>query len=497
MYTNRITAAVLAGLCCLAIDPMPMPLHAVEIHAEEAAVWDGSIDTSWYDADAAELHISTPSQLAGMVELLADKIIMTGQTIILDADLVLNDTSDYENWSKTPPANLWEEIGSPVRSGFDGTFNGGGHTISGLYGGGLFGHLSENAKILDLHLTNAYLDIKSSTYSGGICMVNRGGSISGCSFDSATNANYSTDSTHYCGGICGFMENGSIENCKVSGELTSVNAYAAERSAPLFLGGICGRMENSTIRKCSSSMAITATSKFNLYIGGICGYSLGEEAHIIECANSGNIKGIAAKGASETAISLGGICAVAHTMTYLTNCYNLGEIGTKQYAGYYGGITGCIADAVLTSVYNAGTVSGKTHAGGILGYYFVNPPVTDGCYYLDTAAERGVGDTKREDLGTSESIETMQSKEFAQLLGDAYVDCEENYPQLAWETGNTVLLGDVNGDGTRSVSDAILLQKVLHALETLPPSGASLADLTQDGNVNGFDLAYLKRILLA
>lgn len=58
------------------------------------------------------------------------------------------------------------------------------------------------------------------------------------------------------------------------------------------------------------------------------------------------------------------------------------------------------------------------------------------------------------------------------------------------------VLGDVNGDGSVTVTDAVLLQKFLLSQETFTKLQSLCADVTQDGVVNAFDLALLKKHLL-
>ena len=54
-----------------------------------------------------------------------------------------------------------------------------------------------------------------------------------------------------------------------------------------------------------------------------------------------------------------------------------------------------------------------------------------------------------------------------------------------------VLLGDVNGDGTLSLADLVLMQKYLLHQEALKNWAAG--DLNGDGGINGLDLAVLKQ----
>ncbi len=59
------------------------------------------------------------------------------------------------------------------------------------------------------------------------------------------------------------------------------------------------------------------------------------------------------------------------------------------------------------------------------------------------------------------------------------------------------LQGDVDLNGTVQVADIVLLQKYLLHRETLTQQQFDNADMTGEGTVNGFDLAILKRTLLA
>ena len=54
--------------------------------------------------------------------------------------------------------------------------------------------------------------------------------------------------------------------------------------------------------------------------------------------------------------------------------------------------------------------------------------------------------------------------------------------------------GDVNGDGAFTLLDAVMMQKYLLGTGTLTKSANG--DLCEDGRINGFDLAWLKRMLI-
>ena len=92
-------------------------------------------DTSWYSATATTFEISTPEQLMGL-SVLAQEFDFANQTIKLTADIDLNPAWDATTLVSSagkvtladPANNVWTSI--PV---FKGTFDGQGHSISGLY----------------------------------------------------------------------------------------------------------------------------------------------------------------------------------------------------------------------------------------------------------------------------------------------------------------------------------------------------------------------------
>ena len=58
---------------------------------------------------------------------------------------------------------------------------------------------------------------------------------------------------------------------------------------------------------------------------------------------------------------------------------------------------------------------------------------------------------------------------------------------------SAAVAGDVNGDGSVNISDAVLLQKYLTKQGTLPKNAS--ADINGDGKVNVFDLVSVKNTL--
>ena len=155
-------------------------------------------------------------------------MVNSGQTSIngrLTADIELNNTTGWENWGNTPPANSW----TPIGDYFTGTFDGQGHTISGLYVNnsdypshyaGLFGSLDGGGTVENVGVTKSYIQGSDHAgYTGGIVgLLMNGGTIRNC---------YCTGIVR-CqgygggGGIAGMSSgNSTIENCYFAGRISS------------------------------------------------------------------------------------------------------------------------------------------------------------------------------------------------------------------------------------------------------------------------------------
>ena len=146
----------------------------------------------------------------------------------------------------------WTPIGTDYDNSYKGTFDGGGHTITGLtfttndeYAG-LFGYLG--------NFGNAAGTVKNVVMEGVQITSNQiyGGSI---------------------GGVVGYGW-GTIENCSVSGSI----------SGTVSVGGVVGAQRDRSITGCSSS----ATVKGTLNVGGVAGQtSFG--ATLTACYATGNV----------------------------------------------------------------------------------------------------------------------------------------------------------------------------------------------------------------
>jgi TonB family protein len=138
--------------------------------AAAAGFWSGETDLSWYDDEKGEFTINTAEELAGIAELVNEGVEnFEGKTIRLGRDIMINDTANWLNWAKNPPAHSWIGIGTD-KERFVGTFDGGGHTISGVYiknpkdDQGLFGVTGHGGTVKRLNVIASYVEGKD--YAG-------------------------------------------------------------------------------------------------------------------------------------------------------------------------------------------------------------------------------------------------------------------------------------------------------------------------------------------
>lgn len=188
----------------------------------QAPSWgvEGNYDTSWYSGTADVYELTTPAQLAGLAQLVADGIDFQYCTIKLGADMDLS-------------ALQWVPIGT-INTLFSGVFDGAGHTIDGLnvpqhsYAG-LFG-VVQNADIRNLTLSST-CEIHGFV-AGSIAGQMTYSSILNCRSDATVYGNTG-------GGLVGGVYNSSLAASIFNGQVflqTSesewVGTYAASAGSP-------------------------------------------------------------------------------------------------------------------------------------------------------------------------------------------------------------------------------------------------------------------------
>ena len=251
-------------------------------------------------------QISTADQL----KLFRDKVNSSKTSDETKICVVLTADIDLKNEAWTPIG-----IGTDTRKEdlpYSGTFDGNGHTISGLnvnYGdknGGLFCHV-KSATIKNLTVAG------SVTYSSGDGIVY--GGIVGCAnsstIENCTNR-CTVTGTWYAGGIVGWSVDSDIIGCANFGNISS----------PFRSGGICGRITgqvdaygiDATIRDCYNVGMVSGK-----YAGGITGQSDSGNIDILiaNCYNVGSLHGSNDRG------EIIGDPLSASSLTTIDNCYYL------------------------------------------------------------------------------------------------------------------------------------------------------------------------------
>ena len=241
----------------------------------------------------------------------------------------------------------WTPIGTSSSS-YTGTFDGGGHTITGLTinqsatsNVGLFASIAEGGTVKNLTLKD--VNITADSNAGAIAGENRG----------------------------------TIENCSVSGSVTSSSNNS-------YVGGITGWNYRGTITDCHSS----ATVEGKAYVGGIAGQS---DATITACYSTGSVT---ATKNNTTGYSFAGGVVGYNNGAVLIACY-----ATDSVSGggdFVGGVVGSNENGTLTACYHAtGKVSGASGStGGVVGRNLQNigfTTIVTACYWGDNGQEQGIG----------------------------------------------------------------------------------------------------------
>ena len=203
----------------------------------------------------------------------------------------------------------WTPIGTDYDNSYKGTFDGGGHTITGLtfttndeYAG-LFGWLNRAGTVKNVVMEGVQIT-SNQIYGGSI------------------------------GGVAGYSW-GTIENCSVSGSV----------SGTVYVGGVVGAQIDGSITGCSSS----ATVKGTVDVGGVAGQT-NSSATLTACYATGNV---IIEMAPKKNIAGGGLVGM-NAGSSLLACYATGNVtSTGSSTGYMhiGGFLGNNYANVMTACY--------------------------------------------------------------------------------------------------------------------------------------------------
>lgn len=249
----------------------------------------------------------------------------------------------------------WTPIGTDYDNSYKGTFDGGGHTITGLtfttndeYAG-LFGYLNRAGTVKNVVMEGVQIT-SNQIYGGSIGgVVGSGwGTIENCSVSG------SVSGTVYVGGVVGVQIGGSITGCSSS----------ATVKGTVDVGGVAGQTNSSaTLTACyaTGNVIIEMAPKKNIAGGSLVGMNAGSS--LLACYATGNVT---STGSSTGYMHIGGFLGnnYANVMTacYWKNNHEQG-IGYKK-AGTVTEVTkvdGSVVtwqkavDAMNTALQNAGS----------------------------------------------------------------------------------------------------------------------------------------------
>ena len=257
----------------------------------------------------------------------------------------------------------WTPIGIDYNHQYTGTFNGGGHTITGLTVTG------------------------SDQYAGLFGYIGSGGTVKNVVLEGVQIT--SDNSSGYAGGVAGDSW-GTIENCSVSGSV----------SGTTFAGGVVGSQWGGSITGCNSS----ATVKGVIFAGGIAGET-NSGASLTGCYATDDVT-VENDGTNNS--HAGGVVGYNGGGT-LTACYATGSVtGSGSGTIYVGGVTGSNNLGTLTACYHAkGTVSGPDGTtGGVAGRNFKDSMFGGGiitaCYWGGNGQTQGIGEDQVGTGGTTQ-----------------------------------------------------------------------------------------------
>lgn len=268
--TRKILACALAALMVLSSFAAMITVGAQTPETpSETTAYNGTPDKD-FETDGNVIYITSAEELMGFAQTTSSTN-YSGKIIKLTTDVVINE-GNASDWKTKEPKYSWScSPNGNDSQRFKGTFDGQGHTISGLYSktstqSGLFGTVNTGATVQNVNVVNSYFEY---TYSGSVhCRI---GGIIGY-IDAGNSGNVGTTTVANCyvdaiiytsatslydvgntgmGGIIGYVGNNTdhqkdtlnIVNCTFVGSIKGFR----------FVGGIIGRISTygtANIKNC-------------------------------------------------------------------------------------------------------------------------------------------------------------------------------------------------------------------------------------------------------
>ncbi|MCD8008282.1 MAG: hypothetical protein LUF68_05025, partial [Clostridiales bacterium] len=339
----------------------------------------------------------------------------------------------------------WKVIGNSSAYAFTGTFEGNGHTISGLYMddgsiAGLFGYLGSNATVQNLNISG---DVTGSSGAAGLLASQMTTKSSSIQISNVTVSgtvmvrdisSYGTSGSFSgnAGGLIGAAKTSSVTLTECKNEAT----VSTDGSGTTALGGLIGSVllggnYTVTVERCCNLGEITS----HAYAGGLIGstYVISSKNGVLTVSDSYNL-------GSVTGSFAGGIIGYRGSATYsgtqtMSNCYNAGAISDES--GYSCVLGAEKSGTELTTYSNCYYLSGSNNGGTVV--------ERDGITKVDVLSASSLGENFTDSTETIGTV-TFCTDDYATVkVGDATVESASanGYPYLSWLGSSPISQGYV------------------------------------------------------
>jgi hypothetical protein len=372
-----------------------------------------------------------------------------GQNLGYNYKLANNiDASETSGWNNFPGEGIrlgFDPIGystgaytAAPTNPFTGNFDGGGHTITGLYIRrssyvtypgenfvGLFGATSGGA------ITNVGL------VGGSVSGNNAVGGLVGSNWSSTITSSYNTGSvgggartgglvgysggaitsSHATGNVSGSSEVGGLVGQNKSVAITSSFA-TGDVSGGTYVGGLVG--QNYSSASITSSYATGDVTGSGNYVGGLAGYN-NSSASITTSYATGDVSG---------AVNVGGLVGYSNAASVIASSYALGDVsGTTDV----GSLVGYNSSSAITSSFSTGVATSTGDvAAGLIGHD--NSGTLENNWWYNEINSVGVGN------GTPGGVtQATDAADFMNPLHQVYdFDLDGIYDVGEWDIASTL-----------------------------------------------------------